>query len=100
MNRIALIFFLVSSIAMAGAKTDTNETNRTNLLAAQVKSLTDKQVKKQMAKEAEHARTQSFAQGDDYDLKSVEINEKSLNHIQAIEPDYDFDITDVYRDDI
>ena len=71
------------------------ETNNT-----QAVDLEAKQVKEQMAREAEYAQTQSFAQGDDYDLKAVEVNQKSLENIPMIEPDYDFDMTDVYRDDI
>jgi hypothetical protein len=62
--------------------------------------LTKKQVQEQMAREKKYAQEQSFAQGDDYDLKAVEVNQKSLDSIPLIEPDYDFDITDVYRDDI
>ena len=64
------------------------------------KKLTEQQVKEQMEREAEYARSQSFLQGDDYDLKAVEVNLKSLENIPSIEPDYDFDMTDVYRDDI
>ena len=59
-----------------------------------------KQVAAQMKLEEKYAKEQSFAQGDDYDLKAVEINEESLKNVPVIEPDYDFDITDVYRDDI
>jgi hypothetical protein len=62
--------------------------------------LTKKQVKEQMEREKKYAREQSFAQGDDYDLKAVEVNKDSLDSIPLIEPDYDFDITDVYRDDL
>jgi hypothetical protein len=53
-----------------------------------------------MAREQEYAQSQSFAQGDDYDLKAVEVNVESLDSIPSIEPDYDFDMTDVYRDDL
>jgi cell division protein FtsX len=62
--------------------------------------LAEKQVKEQMAREAKYAKEQKFYQGDEYDLKAVEVNEKSLDNIPVIEPDYDFDITDVYRDDL
>jgi len=62
--------------------------------------LTEQQVKEQMEREKKYAKEQSFAQGDDYDLKAVEVNKDSLDSIPVIEPDYDFDITDVYRDDL
>ena len=74
-------------------KSDSNKTQMT-------KTLTEKQVKEQMAREKEYAQSQSFVQGDDYDLKAVEVNLKSLENIPSIEPDYDFDMTDVYRDDL
>ncbi|WP_295421113.1 hypothetical protein [Sulfurovum sp.] len=62
--------------------------------------LTEAQVKEQMEREKKYAKEQKFYQGDEYDLKAVEINKKSLEHVPVIEPDYDFDITDVYRDDL
>ena len=60
----------------------------------------EKEVKEQMEREKKYAQEQSFAQGDDYDLKAVEVNEDSLDSVPLMEPDYDFDITDVYRDDL
>jgi len=53
-----------------------------------------------MERENKYAKEQKFYQGNEYDLKAVEVNPDSLDHIPVIEPDYDFDITDVYRDDI
>ena len=43
---------------------------------------------------------QRFYQGDEYDLKAHEVDPASLPDVPLLEPDYDFDITDVYRDDI
>jgi len=63
-------------------------------------SETDENVKRQMEKEKKYAKEQKFYQGKDYDFKGAEVDEKSLKHVPKIEPDYDFDITDVYRDDI
>jgi len=60
----------------------------------------EKEVKEQMEREKKYAQEQSFAQGDNYDLKAVEVNEDSLDAVPVLEPDYDFDITDVYRDDL
>ncbi|QOR62919.1 hypothetical protein ACM66Z_05545 [Sulfurovum sp. ST-21] len=59
-----------------------------------------KQLKEQMEREKKYAREQKFYQGDAYDLKSHEVDPNSLPDVPVIEPDYDFDITDVYRDDI
>jgi len=60
----------------------------------------EKQVKEQMELEKKYAKQQSFTQGEDYDLKAVEVNSALLDSIPVIEPDYDFDMTDVYRDDL
>ncbi|SFV64232.1 hypothetical protein MNB_SV-3-1512 [hydrothermal vent metagenome] len=68
--------------------------------ATSKEKLLQEQLQKQMQKEEKFAKEQKFYQGDEYDLKAVEINQKSLKNIPVIEPDYDFDITDVYRDDI
>jgi len=53
-----------------------------------------------MKREERYAKEQIFYQGDDYDLSQHTINKDSLDSIPVIEPDYDFDITDVYRDDL
>jgi hypothetical protein len=98
-------FLLLSLLSVAiFAENNTSHTSSVEVNSSKMlmhkKALEAKQVKEQMAREAQYAKTQSFAQGDDYDLKSVEVNQKSLDNIPTIEPDYDFDMTDVYRDDI
>jgi len=57
-------------------------------------------VKAQMEREKRYAKEQKFYQGDEYDLKSHEVDPDSLADVPVIEPEDDFDITDVYRDDI
>jgi hypothetical protein len=73
-----------------------NESNKTMSKS----KIMEKEVKEQMEREKKYAEEQSFAQGDDYDLKAVEVNQDSLDSVPLMEPDYDFDITDVYRDDL
>jgi hypothetical protein len=63
-------------------------------------SLMEKKIKEQMEREKKYAKEQKFYQGDAYDLKAHEVDPNSLPDVKEIEPDYDFDITDVYRDDI
>jgi len=91
-------FLLIAGILSIGTLYANNNTTETNQTKAT--NLTAKQVEEQMKLEEKYAKEQKFYQGDAYDLKSKEINEKSLENLPAIEPDYDFDITDVYRDDI
>ncbi len=68
--------------------------------ANHTKALLEQKVKEQMEREKKYAKEQKFYQGDDYNLSEHEVDPKTLKDIPVIEPDYDFDITDVYRDDI
>ena len=63
-------------------------------------NLTQKNIQKAMEQEKKFAKEQRFYHGKEYDLKSKEVDEKTIQSVPSIEPDYDFDITDVYRDDI
>jgi cell division protein FtsX len=60
----------------------------------------EEKIKEQMKREEKYAKEQRFYQGDEYDLKAHEVDPNSLPDVPVIEPEYDFDITDVYRDDI
>jgi hypothetical protein len=60
---------------------------------------TEKKIQEQMKREQKYAKEQKFYQGSDYNLSADEVDEKSLSSIPVIEPDYDFSIDDVYRDD-
>ncbi|NPA65449.1 MAG: hypothetical protein GXO11_01060 [Epsilonproteobacteria bacterium] len=62
--------------------------------------ITDKNLQKQIELEKKYAKEQKFYQGKDYNLSEQEIDEETLKNVPDIKPDYDFDITDVYRDDI
>jgi len=110
-----ILFFVVLSFVVSQAS-DTNTTKKTsvtkdtNTSKVVVKkddnqskktkeSILKEQLKKQMELEAKYAKEQKFYQGKDYNLKEKEVDEKVLKHVPVIEPDYDFDITDVYRDD-
>ncbi len=59
-----------------------------------------KELQEQMEREKKYAKEQKFYQGDEYNLSEHEVDPDTLKDIPVIEPDYDFDITDVYRDDI
>jgi len=59
-----------------------------------------KQIEEQMKREEKYAKEQVFYQGADYDLSSSEVNSKSLDKLKLIEPDFDFEMDDVYRDDL
>ena len=83
-----------TNLTISKSTTQTMESNSTK------KDELKKQVEEQIKREEKYAKEQVFYQGDNYDLKSREINEKSLEKLELIEPDFDFDMDDVYRDDI
>lgn len=54
------------------------------------------QLEKQMEREKKYAKEQRFYQGSEFDLSSFEIDKSSLDDIPLLEPDYDFNMDDVY----
>ncbi len=88
---IATMIFL--SFAWA---TDTNASAKS--LTTKV-DLTQKHLKEQMEREKRYAKEQKFYEGKEYNLSEHQVDPKLVEKVPVIEPDYDFDITDVYRDD-
>ena len=86
---LAILTLTISTFSFAA---ENNESNKSDVF--------QKHLKEQMEKEKQYAKEQKFYQGNEYDLKSKEVDKKTLSNVPVIEPDYDFDITDVYRDDI
>ena len=56
----------------------------------------DKAVQKIIEKEQKFAKEQKFYQGNEYDLKSQEVDSSSLENIELLKPQDDFDMDDVY----
>ena len=56
----------------------------------------EKQLQAQMKREEKYAKEKTFYQGSDYDLSVSEVNKDSLENIELLEPDYEFDMDDVY----
>jgi len=104
---LSLSLFLVLATGIVHAK-DNNTTskqtehNRTMQPKSNVSkdTILQKKLQEQMEREKKYAKEQKFYQGDDYNLSEHEVDPDTLKDIPVIEPDYDFDITDVYRDDI
>jgi len=56
-------------------------------------------IQKAIEKEKKFAKEQKFYQGDEYDLKSEEIDPSMIDAIPSIEPENDFDMSEgVYSD--
>ena len=90
MKKILIIITIGCSMLLA----DSNDTNR-----SQDKTKINAEIEKQMEKEKKYAKEKAFYQGDDYDLKSYEIDPDSLPDVPSLEPDYDFDMSEgVYSD--
>jgi len=86
---ISLIIPLLSTALLA----DENVSTDTNLSS---KAQTEKHLKEQMKREEQFAKTQSFAQGDDYNLTEHQVDPKDIENIQVDPPMYDFNMDDVY----
>ena len=71
----------------------TVEVNHTNLTK---EDKVAKQLQKQIEREKKFAKEQTFYQGKDYDLGYAEVNQDSIDNIPLLEPDYEFDMDDVY----
>ncbi len=112
MNKLVLVVFLVSSFMVVSyaennVSTKANSDSNKSIKAAQSPEnndsakidRTEKKIQEQMKREQKYAKEQKFYQGSDYNLSADEVDEKSLSSIPVIEPDYDFSIDDVYRDD-
>jgi hypothetical protein len=55
-------------------------------------------IKKAIEKEKQYKAEQKFYMGEDYNLTEHEVNPKTLDKVPTIEPEDDFDITDLYAD--
>jgi len=90
---------IVSLIGFASAA-ETNATAEANTSAAGTTNPDQlaKHVQEQMKREEHFAKTQSFAQGDDYNLSEHQVDPKDLENVQVDPPMYDFDMNDVYSD--
>ncbi|MCK5855348.1 MAG: hypothetical protein KAG56_09010, partial [Sulfurovaceae bacterium] len=55
-----------------------------------------KQLQAQLEREKKFAEEKTFYKGKDYDLSYAEIDKSSLDNIKLPEPDYDFNMDDVY----
>jgi predicted Holliday junction resolvase-like endonuclease len=89
MKLILIITFLITTSLYAENNTTKNDTNNS-------KKLLEKNLKKQMELEKKYKEEQKFYMGKDYDLKSKEIDQDTLKGIKPVEPDYDFDITNIF----
>jgi len=100
-----IIFFSLVSFLVANDTNNTKIVNKdTNITKAKKtdsnltkEQLLQKHVEEQMKREAKYAKEKAFYMGKDYNLTEHQVDPKSLKKIKTIEPEYDFDMDDVYN---
>ncbi len=94
MRNLFLMLILTALCAFSlNAKSIDNDTSKQS-------ELTKRHLQEQMQREKKYAKEQKFYQAKDYNLSAVEVDQNDLDAVPMIEPENDFDMTDVYRDDI
>jgi uncharacterized membrane protein YgaE (UPF0421/DUF939 family) len=83
MKKILLSIFILNTLLLASAQNNN-------------KSILDKHIEQQLKKEKKYAKEQTFYSEENYDFKGAEVNPESLKNIKDMEPEYDFDMNDVY----
>ena len=104
MNKLLKSAIFITSVISVSLATESNRTierNSTIVTMETNSTLTEKEkskknLEKQIAKEKKFAKEQRFYQGEEFDLSSFEVDKNALDSIPLIEPDYDFDMDDVY----
>ena len=97
MSKLLIAFFLTVSIYAQNNVTDANKTD-SNISKENNKSEYEKNLQKAIEKEKKFKKEQKFYMGKDYNLTDKKIDKKTLDNVPLIEPEYDFDITDLYND--
>ena len=85
---------LFYSVSLYANEADSNKTKPSTETNATSKA--EQQLQKQIEREKKFAKEKTFYKGPEYDLSYAEIDPKSLDSIEAIEPDLEFDMDDVY----
>jgi len=93
MKKIILLLLL----AIFAYADETNVTKDNNV-SKNNNSKLQEQIQKQIEKEKKYQKEQKFYMGKDYNLTEHEVDPKTVDKVPLIEPEYDFDITDLYAD--
>jgi hypothetical protein len=97
------IFITLFTLSMAFAQTNTTqelnktiENNSTKEQNLSKEELIQKAIQEQIKREEKYKQEQKFYMGDEYNLDEHKVDKKTLEHIKPIEPEYDFNMDDVY----
>lgn len=90
-----LITVLLLSQAISLYAQDSVSTTDKNSTVTKAQKI-EKQLQEQIKKEEKFSKEQKFYQGKNYDLSYAEVDLDALDSVPLIEPDYDFNMDDVY----
>ena len=96
MKVLLISIFILLSLSAENNTTKKINSSNSDQSSSKIETKASKELKKQMERELKIAKEQRFYQGKDYDLSYAEVDPNSLDGIPLIEPDYDFDMDDVY----
>ncbi len=101
MNKLLLSALLLASCAVS-LSAENNATSEIKVNAdansSSKSSRIEKKIQEQLEREKKYAKEKTFYQGSDYNLSAVEVDPESLSSVPVMEPQYDFDMDDVYSD--
>jgi hypothetical protein len=90
------VFLGLISLSTAAISGESNTSIDQNHATTADKKQLDKHILEEIKREENFARTQEFKQGKDYNLSEHKVDPKDLNSVPVINPEYDFDMDDVY----
>ena len=95
---MAILVTVFCSATLYGENNDSieQENNTSKSDESTKKDRITKQIEKQMKREEKFAREQQFYKGENHNLSYAEVNKDSIDSVPLIEPDYDFNMDDVY----
>ena len=97
-----ILIFAFSIMLIANSEVNSSTTDNNNSLdknsTLDNNATLQKQIQKQIEKEKIYQKEQKFYMGDEYNLTEHQVDPKTVDKVPVIEPEYDFDITDLYAD--
>ncbi len=96
-KELIVVLFLIVSIGFAKG-IDKNSSKDLNSSDKNSSNYEKSNIQKAIENEKKFEKEQKFYMGEDYNLSQHKVDQKTIDKVKAIEPEYDFDITDVYAD--
>ena len=90
---VSLLLINILLIAESNNTVDNNKSKESNS-----SKIEQSNIQKAIEAEEKFAKEQKFYMGNDYNLSEHQVDKKSVEKVPLIEPEYDFDITDLYSD--